>query len=168
MDVLAYAGDWLHLIVRWLHITAAIAWVGASFYFIALDSLAAAAAARRSRGRGCRWRKRGRSMAAASIAWRSTAIAPRTLPAPLAWFKWEAYTTWLTGFTLMVLLYYVDPTQYLMDPSRPRFQGWELVVASVAILLFSWLGLPPPVPLRRRGRTGRRSRCPGGRATDAR
>ena len=138
MDLLAYAGDWLHLIVRWLHITAAIAWVGASFYFIALDHSLRPPQRDGAVGEGVggeAWEIHGGGFYRVE----KYRIAPRTLPAPLAWFKWEAYTTWLTGFTLMVLLYYVDPTQYLMDPSRPRFQGWELVVASLAILLFGWL-----------------------------
>ena len=138
MDVLAYAGDWLHLIVRWLHVTAAIAWVGASFYFIALDQ-----SLRPPRREGAEadgvggeaWEIHGGGFYRVE----KYRVAPRTLPAPLAWFKWEAYTTWLTGFALMVLLYYVDPTQYLIDPNRPHFQGWELVSASLAILIFGWL-----------------------------
>jgi len=61
-------------------------------------------------------------------------LAPAALPGALQWFKWEAYVTWLSGFALLVLLYYVDPRQYLMDPSDGRFAGWELVLASLAIL----------------------------------
>ncbi|MHB8630939.1 MAG: urate hydroxylase PuuD [Candidatus Limnocylindria bacterium] len=138
MDVLAYAGDWLHLIVRWLHVTAAIAWVGASFYFIALDQSLRPPKRDGALSEGVggeAWEIHGGGFYRVE----KYRVAPRTLPAPLAWFKWEAYTTWLTGFTLLVLLYYVDPTQYLMDPTRPHFQGWELVVASLAILLFGWL-----------------------------
>jgi len=138
MDLLAYAGDWLHLIVRWLHITAAIAWVGASFYFIALDQSLRPPKRIGAEGEGVggeAWEIHGGGFYRVE----KYRVAPRTLPAPLAWFKWEAYTTWLTGFALMVLLYYVDPTQYLIDPARPRFQGWELVVASLAILAFGWL-----------------------------
>ena len=137
-QLLAYAGDWLHLVIRWLHVTAAIAWVGASFYFIALDQSLRAPKREGAEGEGVggeAWEIHGGGFYRVE----KYRIAPRTLPAPLAWFKWEAYTTWLSGFALMVLLYYVDPTQYLMDPNRPRFQGWELVVASLAILLFSWL-----------------------------
>jgi uncharacterized membrane protein len=138
MDLLAYAGDWLHLIVRWLHVTAAIAWVGASFYFIALDQSLRPPKRTGAEGEGVggeAWEIHGGGFYRVE----KYRVAPPTLPAPLAWFKWEAYTTWLTGFALMVLLYYVDPTQYLMDPARPRFQGWELVVASLAILAFGWL-----------------------------
>ena len=136
--LLAYAGDWLHLIVRWLHVTAAIAWVGASFYFIALDQSLRPPAREGAEGEGVggeAWEIHGGGFYRVE----KYRIAPRTLPAPLAWFKWEAYTTWLTGFALMVLLYYVDPTQYLMDPNRPRFGGWELVIASLVILFFGWL-----------------------------
>jgi uncharacterized membrane protein len=138
VDVLAYAGDWLHLIVRWLHVTAAIAWVGASFYFIALDQSLRPPRREGAEGEGVggeAWEIHGGGFYRVE----KYRIAPRTLPAPLAWFKWEAYTTWLSGFVLLVLLYYLDPTQYLMDPTRPRFQGWELVTASLAILAFSWL-----------------------------
>jgi uncharacterized membrane protein len=138
MDVLAYAGDWLHLIVRWLHVTAAIAWVGASFYFIALDQSLRPPKHEGAEAEGVggeAWEIHGGGFYRVE----KYRIAPRTLPAPLAWFKWEAYTTWLTGFALMVLLYYVDPTQYLIDPNRPHFQGWELVIASLAILIFGWL-----------------------------
>jgi uncharacterized membrane protein len=138
VDVLAYAGDWLHLIVRWLHVTAAIAWVGASFYFIALDQSLRPPKREGAEAEGVggeAWEIHGGGFYRVE----KYRIAPRTLPAPLAWFKWEAYTTWLTGFALMVLLYYVDPTQYLIDPNRPHFQGWELVTASLAILIFGWL-----------------------------
>ena len=137
-SLLAYAGDWLQLIVRWLHVTAAIAWIGASFYFIALDLSLLAPRRRGAADEGVggeAWEIHGGGFYRVE----KYRIAPRTLPAPLAWFKWEAYTTWLSGFVLLVLLYYVDPRQYLMDPTRSRFQGWELVVASVAILIFSWL-----------------------------
>ena len=135
---LPYVGDWLHLVVRWLHVTAAIAWVGASFYFIALDQSLrtperAGAAAEGVGGEA--WEIHGGGFYRVE----KYRLAPRSLPATLQWFKWEAYVTWLSGFTLLVLLYYVDPTQYLMDPTRPRFQGWELVVASIAILAFGWL-----------------------------
>ena len=134
-SLLPYVGDWLHLIVRWLHMTAAIAWIGASFYFIALDqSLRPPAAASLGVG-GEAWEIHGGGFYRVE----KYRLAPRALPDRLQWFKWEAYVTWLSGFALLVLLYYVDPTQYLMNLADPRFQGWELVVASLAIIAFSWL-----------------------------
>src|SRR5205814_2092694 len=115
-----------------------VAWVGASFYFTALDQSLRPPKRDGAEAEGVggeAWEIHGGGFYRVE----KYRVAPRTLPAPLAWFKWEAYTTWLTGFALMVLLYYVDPSQYLMDPARPRFQGWELVVASLAILTFGWL-----------------------------
>src|SRR5260221_12200548 len=138
MDLLAYAGEWLHLIVRWLHVTAAIAWVGASFYFSALGQSLRPPRRPGAEAEGVggeAWEIHGGGFYRVE----KYRIAPRTLPAPLAWFKWEAYTTWLTGFALMVLLYYVDPTQYLIAPGDARFKSWELVVASLALLVFGWL-----------------------------
>ncbi|HEY8648349.1 MAG TPA: urate hydroxylase PuuD [Candidatus Limnocylindria bacterium] len=133
-SLLPYVGDWLHLVVRWLHVTAAIAWIGASFYFIALDqSLRAPASASEGVG-GEAWEIHGGGFYRVE----KYRLAPRVLPDRLQWFKWEAYVTWLSGFTLLVLLYYVDPSQYLMNAADPRFQGWELVVASLAIIVFSW------------------------------
>ena len=136
--LLAYAGDWLHLIVRWLHVIAAIAWIGASFYFIALDQSLKPPAREEANAEGVggeAWEIHGGGFYRVE----KYRIAPRALPAALQWFKWEAYVTWLSGFALLVLLYYVDPTQYLMDPTRPRSQGWELVLASLAILALGWL-----------------------------
>jgi len=127
-------GDWLHLVVRWLHVTAAIAWIGASFYFIALDqSLRPPATASEGVG-GEAWEIHGGGFYRVE----KYRLAPRVLPDRLQWFKWEAYITWLSGFALLVLLYYLDPSQYLMNVSDPRFQGWELVVASLAVIVFSW------------------------------
>ena len=133
-SLLPYVGDWLHLVVRWLHVTAAIAWIGASFYFIALDqSLRPSATASEGVG-GEAWEIHGGGFYRVE----KYRLAPRALPDKLQWFKWEAYITWLSGFALLVLLYYLDPSQYLMNVADPRFQGWELVVASVAVIAFSW------------------------------
>ena len=133
-SLLPYVGDWLHLVVRWLHVTAAIAWIGASFYFIALDqSLRSPANASEGVG-GEAWEIHGGGFYRVE----KYRLAPRVLPDRLQWFKWEAYITWLSGFALLVLLYYLDPSQYLMNAADPRFQGWELVVASLAVIVFSW------------------------------
>ena len=134
----SYVSGWLDLVFRWFHVIAAIVWIGTSFYFVALDQHLHEPREEADRERGVggeSWEIHGGGFYRVE----KYRIAPRTLPAPLAWFKWEAYTTWLTGFGLMVLLYYVDPSQYLIDPNRPHFQGWELVIASIAILIFGWL-----------------------------
>ena len=100
-----YASDWLDLLFRWLHVIAAIAWIGASFYFIALDNQLGrpkrAADARRGVG-GEAWEIHGGGFYRVE----KFRVAPERLPEPLHWFKWEAYTTWLSGFALFVVLYY--------------------------------------------------------------
>src|SRR5256885_16682371 len=97
MDVLAYAGDWLHLIVRWLHVTAAIAWVGASFYFIALDQSLRAPRRQGAAGEGV-----GGAASEIHVGRFYRAHehpgAPRTLPPPLGACNREASTPGLPGF----------------------------------------------------------------------
>lgn len=133
-----YVLDWLHLVVRWIHIAAAIAWVGASFYFIALDhslrSPQDEQAARRGVG-GEAWEIHGGGFYRIE----KFRVAPAQLPASLRWFKWEAYITWVTGFTLLVLLYYLDPNTFLIDPTVADLQPWQAVGASLALLGGAWL-----------------------------
>ncbi|MBI2773252.1 MAG: urate hydroxylase PuuD [Chloroflexi bacterium] len=135
--LVSYLLDWLHLAVRWLHVIVAIAWVGASFYFIALDqSLHDAGAEHAARGVGGEaWEIHGGGFYRIE----KFRVAPTALPASLRWFKWEAYLTWLSGFGLMVLLYYVDPATFLVDPRVMPLEGWVAVAASLAILGLGWL-----------------------------
>ncbi|HET7699852.1 MAG TPA: urate hydroxylase PuuD, partial [Candidatus Limnocylindria bacterium] len=133
--VLAYVGDWLHLVIRWAHIVAAIAWVGASFYFIALDrSLRPPTDSSRGVG-GEAWEIHGGGFYRIE----KFRVAPATLPERLAWFKWEAYLTWLTGFALLVLLYYLGANTYLIDPLVRPLEAWQAIAASLAILAAGWV-----------------------------
>ena len=66
-------------------------------------------------------------------------VAPRVLPQPLHWFKWEAYTTWLSGFALLILLYWSDAEKRLVDPSVADLTAWEAVGLSAAIIAGGWL-----------------------------
>ncbi|MEK7863559.1 MAG: urate hydroxylase PuuD, partial [Chloroflexota bacterium] len=134
-SILAYLGEWLHLIVRWAHIVAAIAWVGASFYFIALDRSLRPPADASSRVGGEAWEIHGGGFYRIE----KLRVAPATLPERLAWFKWEAYLTWLTGFALLVLLYYVGANTYLIDPLVRRLEAWQAIGASVAMLGIGWV-----------------------------
>ncbi|MGH2376896.1 MAG: urate hydroxylase PuuD [Candidatus Limnocylindria bacterium] len=134
----AYALDWLHLVVRWLHIAAAIAWVGASFYFIALDQSLRDAEDERDTARGVdgeAWEIHGGGFYRIE----KFRVAPARLPGSLRWFRWEAYITWLSGFGLLVLLYYVDPARFLIDQQVMALEPWAAVAASVAILGVGWL-----------------------------
>src|SRR5438270_10648241 len=137
MDLLAYAGDWLHLIVRWLHVTAAIAWVGASFYFIALDQSLRPPKRDGAEAEGVGgevWEIHGGGFYRVE----KYRVAPRTLPSPLHWFKWEAYTTWLSGLSLLVVLYYANASTYLVDPTVADISPIAAVSISVGLLVVGW------------------------------
>ena len=135
--LLGYVLDWVHLGVRWLHVIAAIAWVGASFYFIALDySLSTPDARSIADGVGGEsWEIHGGGFYRVQ----KFRLAPAALPSSLRWFKWEAYTTWLSGFVLLVLLYYVDAGVTLVDPNVLAVPPWVAVGASLALIVASWL-----------------------------
>ena len=133
-----YVTDWLNLLIRWLHVIAAIAWIGASFYFVLLDqSLEEPKSAedRRDGVGGELWEVHGGGFYHV----KKYRVAPPVLPEHLAWFKWEAYTTWLSGFALMVVLYYFNASAYLIDPSVADLSSWEAVGISVALLAVAWV-----------------------------
>jgi len=110
----AYLLDWLTLLARWAHIVVGIAWIGASFYFIWLDNHLEA-----QRGPASDPLIAGELYAIHGGGFyraQKYRLAPDTLPTTLHWFKWEAYWTWLTGFVLLVLVYYLNAELYLVDP----------------------------------------------------
>ena len=117
---------------------AAIAWIGSSFYFVAARPVAAPAEAPRGRRQGVGgelWEVHGGGFYHVQ----KYRVAPRELPDHLAWFKWEAYTTWLSGFALMVVLYYVNADTYLIDPSVADLEPWEAIAISVGLLAAAWI-----------------------------
>lgn len=106
----AYLLEWLNLGLRWAHVVVGIAWIGASFYFIWLDNHLEAAKDPKLAGE--LWAVHGGGFYRAE----KFRVAPAELPARLHWFKWEAYWTWITGFALLVTLYYFNAELYLIDP----------------------------------------------------
>jgi uncharacterized membrane protein len=134
-----YWWGWGNLLFRWLHVIAAIAWIGSSFYFIALDDHLGPPAEERDAARGVggeAWEIHGGGFYRVE----KFEVAPRVLPEPLYWFKWEAYTTWLSGFALFVVVYFAHPQAYLVDSSVARLSSWEAVVLALAGLVVAWLG----------------------------
>lgn len=106
--------DWLSLFLRWFHVIAGVAWIGASFYFIWLDNnLQAPPQWKKDKGiKGDLWAVHGGGFYEVA----KYEYGPEQIPPTLHWFKWEAYTTWISGFCLLVLVYYFGASAYLVDP----------------------------------------------------
>jgi uncharacterized membrane protein len=133
-----YVIEWLNLLVRLLHVVAAIAWIGASFYFIALDYTLRPPKDERDLERGVggeTWEIHGGGFYRVE----KFRLTPATLPERLTWFKWEAYTTWLSGFVLLVVLYYLNPDAYLIDPAVADLEPIVAIGVSIGILVVGWL-----------------------------
>jgi uncharacterized membrane protein len=131
----AYLREWLDLLLRWLHVVAGIVWIGTSFYFVALDSHLRRPREDNGGIAGEAWEIHGGGFYRVQ----KYRVAPEMLPDPLHWFKWEAYTTWLSGFALLVVLYYLDADRYLVDRSVADLGvGW-LVAISVGLLALAWV-----------------------------
>jgi uncharacterized membrane protein len=132
---LAAIGAWLEFAVRWLHVITAIAWIGSSFYFIALDLGLRKAPDLPPGVHGEEWQVHGGGF----YHIRKYLVAPAEMPAHLTWFKWESYATWLSGFALLVLVYYLGSEFYLIDPSVRDLEPWQAIGISLASLGFGWL-----------------------------
>jgi uncharacterized membrane protein len=133
-----YWTDWLDLLIRWLHVIAGIVWIGTSFYFVALDNHLGRPREQRDADDGVggeSWEIHGGGFYLIS----KWTVAPRELPEPLHWFKWEAYATWLSGFALLVVLYYLDAETYLIDPSVRDIEPAAAVTLSLLGLGAAWV-----------------------------
>jgi uncharacterized membrane protein len=127
--------DWISLVVRWIHLITGIAWIGASFYFIHLD-----ASLRRPDGLpaavgGEAWQVHGGGF----YRMQKYVVAPPELPKELTWFKYEAYSTWLSGFVLLGLIYYLSADLFLIDPSVMALPVWGAILISVVSLALGWV-----------------------------
>lgn len=129
--------DWLNLAVRWFHVVAGIAWIGASFYFIWLDlNLRQPPQWKLDKGmKGDLWAIHGGGIYEIG----KYRLRPDVMPEKLHWFKWEAYTTWLSGTGLLILLYYVQAQSYLVGNDRwIESPGWA-IVASISYIALGQL-----------------------------
>jgi uncharacterized membrane protein len=134
----AYASDWLQLIIRWVHLITGIAWIGSSFYFVWLDNHLLAPRAQEDADKGIGgelWAVHGGGFYVV----RKFKVAPQVLPEPLHWFKWEAYWTWLSGFTLLVVMYYMHAGVYMIDRQVADIAAPQAVIVSVALLAAGWV-----------------------------
>ena len=127
--------EWASLIFRWLHVVAAVAWIGSSFYFIALDLSLKARSDLPAGVGGEAWQVHGGGFYRIM----KYLVAPATMPNELTWFKWEAYTTWLSGFVLMVIVYYLDAELFLVDKSIMELTPVQAGMFSFGSLALAWL-----------------------------
>jgi uncharacterized membrane protein len=133
-----YLTDWLDILLRWLHVIAATVWIGTSFYFVALDNHLRPPRRREDPEGdvgGESWEVHGGGFYRVQ----KFRVAPDRLPEPLHWFKWEAYTTWLSGFALFVVLYYVHADTYLIDRTVLDIGRAEAIGLSVGLLVLAWV-----------------------------
>jgi uncharacterized membrane protein len=133
-----YLLDWCGLLVRWLHVVAGIAWIGSSFYFVWLDNHLEPQGASEPvdpNVAGELWAVHGGGFYRS----RKYRVAPAVLPPTLHWFYWEAYTTWLSGFGLLFLLYFLRAEAYLIDPSVLALTKSAAIAITLAVLVVSWL-----------------------------
>jgi len=128
-------GEWLEFAVRWLHVITAIAWIGSSFYFIALDLGLHRDRNLASGADGEEWQVHGGGF----YHIQKYLVAPETMPGDLIWFKWESYATWLSGFALLCLVYYLGADLYLVDPNVLDIPVWQAIGISILSLAAGWL-----------------------------
>jgi uncharacterized membrane protein len=143
-----YLRDVADLCLRLLHVVAGIAWIGASFYFIRLDLGLGPPQDADAAGQGVAgeyWGVHGGGFYHSQ----KYRVAPPALPEHLHWFKWEAYTTWLSGFALLVVLYWTDADARLIDPSVADLAAWQAVALSAAGLVLAWLAYDAACRFRR-------------------
>lgn len=139
MELLAYGVDWLNLLVRWLHLITGIAWIGASFYFVWLDN-------------SIRPPKPGSDLAKKGVSGELWAVhgggfynpqkylvSPAELPSDLHWFKWEAYATWISGFSLLFIVYYFNASAMMIDKSVADLSQLQAIGVGLGSLLVGWL-----------------------------
>lgn len=127
--------EWVMIAARWTHVITAIAWIGSSFYFIALDLGLRKSPDLPKGAYGEEWQVHGGGFYHVQ----KYLVAPDRLPDHLIWFKWESYATWLTGFLMLVLVYYMGARLFLIDPEVMDLAVWQAVLISLASLAFGWL-----------------------------
>ena len=133
-----YLLDWANLLLRWLHVIVAIAWIGSSFYFVFLDSSLTPPedeALRRDGATGELWAVHGGGFYHPV----KYAVSPPQLPGHLHWFYWESYSTWLSGFALFLVSYLWSPTVYLIDPQVFDWSPPVAIATALAFLVVFWL-----------------------------
>jgi uncharacterized membrane protein len=127
--------EWVEIAVRWTHVITAIAWIGSSFYFVALDLGLRKTPSLPPLAHGEEWQVHGGGFYHIN----KYLVAPAMMPEHLTWFKWESYATWLSGFAMLILVYYLGAEMFLIDPEVADLAVWQAVAISLASLAFGWV-----------------------------
>ncbi len=127
--------EWVGIGLRWLHVITAIAWIGSSFYFVALDLGLRQTPSLPPLAHGEEWQVHGGGFYHVN----KYLVAPEAMPDHLTWFKWESYATWLSGFAMLVVVYYLGAELFLIDPTVLELTVAQAVAISVASLAFGWI-----------------------------
>jgi len=125
--------EWLNLAIRWLHLITGIAWIGSSFYFVWLDNHLKPPASGEASGE--LWSVHGGGF----YHKQKYQVAPAQMPDDLHWFKWEAYWTWISGFSLLILVYYGGAKSFLIDPSKADLSEPQAIAIGLGFLTLGWL-----------------------------
>jgi len=129
-----YLWLWSELLIRWVHVIAGIAWIGSSFYFIALDLSLKPGRELPAQAHGQAWQVHGGGF----YNMVKYLVAPSKMPDELTWFKWEAYATWISGFALLTVIYYTSAGLYMIDLDILDIEPWQAVAISVVGLVLGW------------------------------
>ncbi len=135
MQELVIMWDWLAFAVRWLHVITAIAWIGSSFYFVALDLGLRKVPHLPVGAHGEEWQVHGGGF----YHIQKYLVAPANMPDHLIWFKWESYATWLSGTGLLMIVYWAGGELYLIDAGKADLALWQGILISGASLSVGWL-----------------------------
>ena len=127
--------EWFALAIRGLHVITAIAWIGSSFYFIALDLGLVHRDHLPKGATGEEWQVHGGGFYHVQ----KYMVAPASMPEHLIWFKWESYVTWLSGFTMLAVVYYVGADIYLIDRNVLDIPAWGGILLSMASITIGWV-----------------------------
>ena len=127
--------EWVNFAARWIHIITVIAWIGSSFYFIALDLSLKKREGLPDGASGEAWQVHGGGF----YHMQKYLVAPAKMPEELTWFKWESYATWATGFFLMCVLYYSGAELFLIDQSVADLEPWQAISIGIGALVVGWI-----------------------------
>ena len=127
--------EWLAFSVRWLHVITAMAWIGASFYFIALDLMLKPNSTLPEGAYGEEWEVHGGGFYNTV----KYLVAPAWMPEHLTWHKWQSYSTWLSGAALLMIIYWVGGELFLLDPTKVDLALWQGILISGGSLTIGWL-----------------------------